>query len=76
LDHSRTYYDEVLNRAVIFFPDDATVALVGGETQARTVDQSNEQLTGDAALFLRHVAQADESRKGSYQWLADLLPEN
>ncbi|MEX0349252.1 MAG: caspase domain-containing protein [Paracoccaceae bacterium] len=75
LDQSRSYYDEVLNRAVLFFPPDATIAWVGGDDRFRNLQQSGQRLTEDAALFLAHVAQADDSKKGSYQWLADLLPQ-
>ncbi|WP_171174635.1 caspase family protein [Ruegeria sp. HKCCD8929] len=74
LDQSRSYYDELLGRAVVFFPPDASKVLVGGETRVRDLDHAGAQLTENAALFLRHVAQADDSKKGSYQWLADLIP--
>ncbi|MDP5219723.1 caspase family protein [Ruegeria sp. 2205SS24-7] len=75
LDESRSYYDEVLNRAVLFFPPDVTTAWVGGDDRFRDLQQSGHHMTEDAALFLAHVAQADDSKKGSYQWLADLLPQ-
>lgn len=74
LDQSRSYYDDVLTRAVVFFPQEASVALLGGEKQSRALNQSNAQLTENANLFLRHVTQADDKRKGSYQWMADLIP--
>ncbi|WP_372580082.1 caspase family protein [Ruegeria hyattellae] len=75
LDESRSYYDEVLNRSVLFFPPDATIAWVGGDDRFRDLQQTGHHLNEDAALFLAHVAQADDSKKGSYQWLADLLPQ-
>ncbi|MCL6284492.1 caspase family protein [Ruegeria sp. 2012CJ41-6] len=75
LDESRSYYDEVLNRAVLFFPPDATIAWVGGDDRFRDLQPAEHPMTEDAALFLAHVAQADDSKKGSYQWLADLLPQ-
>lgn len=74
LDQSRSYYDEVLTRAVTFFPDDASVALVGGSQKSRNLGLAGAQLTQNAALFLRHVRQSDDSRKGSYRWMADLIP--
>jgi hypothetical protein len=76
LDQSRTYYDEVLVRAVLFMPEDATVSLIGGKERARDLAQTNRQLFNDANLFLKHVAEANDSRKGSYAWLVDLVSEN
>ncbi|MBO9413453.1 MULTISPECIES: caspase family protein [unclassified Ruegeria] len=74
LDQSRSYYDEVLARAIIFFPPDIDASIVNAASGSRDLDFANAQLTQDASLFLRHVSQADDSRKGSYQWLADLIP--
>ncbi len=76
LDQSRSYYDEILNRSVIFFPEDATIALIGGETRARELGQASGNLLADASLFLRHVSDSNEETKGSYKWLTDLIPSD
>ncbi|WP_170783573.1 caspase family protein [Ruegeria lacuscaerulensis] len=74
LDQSRSYYDEVLRRAVVFFPPDINISIVSAASESRDLNFADAQLRRDAALFLRHVSQADDSRKGSYQWLADFIP--
>lgn len=74
LDQSRSYYDEVLNRSVVFFPPDIDTSIISASSGSRDLTFANAQLDNDAALFLRHVAQAEDSKKGSYQWLADLIP--
>ncbi len=74
LDQSRSYYDELLGRAVVFFPTDIDASIVSGASQPRDLGFASAQLTEDAALFLRHVDEADDSKKGSYQWLTDLIP--
>ncbi len=74
LDQSRSYYDELLGRAVVFFPPDVDVSIISGASQPRDLGFASAQLTEDAALFLRHVEEADDSKKGSYQWLTDLIP--
>ncbi len=74
LDQSRSYYDELLTRAVVFFPSDPGSDAFDVTETSRNLGQANARLNEDAALFLRHVAQAEESKKGSYQWLADLIP--
>ncbi|MEM9125281.1 MAG: caspase family protein [Pseudomonadota bacterium] len=74
LDQSRSYYDELLNRAVIFFPDDPEQGIFNTSDTSRNLGQTGAQISNDAALFLRHIAQAEDSKKGSYQWLADLIP--
>ena len=76
LDQSRSYYDEVLNRAVTFVPQETTVALIGGGDRARDLAAGNRQLIDDARLFLKHVSEADEATKGSYAWLIDILPQD
>ncbi|WP_177175360.1 caspase family protein [Cribrihabitans marinus] len=75
LDQSRSYYDEILARAVRFFPERATLELVGATDAGRDLGAGGETLTRDAALFLRHVAQTNETNEGSYKWLADLIPQ-
>jgi len=74
LDQSRSYYDEVLNRSVVFFPPDIDTSIISASSGSNKLGYGTAQLRDDAALFLRHVAQAEDSRKGSYQWLADLIP--
>lgn len=74
LDQSRSYYDEIMNRAAIFFPPDIDTTIISGAAESRELGYATAQLTEDAALFLRHVAQVEDSKKGSYQWLADLIP--
>lgn len=74
LDQSRSYYDEVLARAVAFVPSNASTGILGAFGGSTTVSNS-QQIFSDARLFLNHVARADDSKKGSYQWLTDLLPE-
>ncbi|MGR3344258.1 MAG: caspase family protein [Paracoccaceae bacterium] len=77
LDHSRSYYDEVLLRAVEFVPADATLALVGSNERSRDIAQHlDKSFIRDAELFLKHVFEADEARKGSYSWISDLLPQS
>jgi caspase domain-containing protein len=76
LDQSRSYYDEILNRSVIFFPKDASIALIGGETRARELGQTSGNLLADANLFLRHVSDSNDETKGSYKWLTDLIPSD
>lgn len=76
LDQSRSYYDEVLNRSVIFFPENASIALIGGENRARELGQNSGVLISDANLFLKHVAESNEETKGSFKWLTDLLPSD
>ncbi len=76
LDHSRSYYDEVLTRAVAFVPKDASAALIGDADRSRDLSQSNRQLVEDANLFLKHISQADEAKKGSYAWLKDIIPQD
>ncbi|AML50696.1 caspase family protein [Falsihalocynthiibacter arcticus] len=75
LDQSRTYYDEILNRAVLFMPKGATVALIGGEERSRDMGLNNQRLFNDANLFLKHISDANESQKGSYAWLVDVISE-
>lgn len=75
LDESRSYYDEVLQRAVAFFPEGATTSLIGSEERSRDLGQSGGQMLQDAQLFINHVGDADEAKEGSYQWLTDVLPE-
>lgn len=75
LDQSRTYYDEILNRAVLFMPKGATVALIGGEERSRDIGQNNQRLYSDATLFLKHISDANDSQKGSYAWLVDVISE-
>ncbi len=74
LDQSRSYYDEVLRRSVVFFPPDVDTSIISAASGSNSLGLASAQLTDDAALFLRHVAQAEDSKKGSYQWLADLIP--
>lgn len=76
LDESRSYYSDVLTRSVKFVPDDTTSDLLVTPGQARGVNPAERTLTKNASLFLQHVVQADDSRKGSYQWLTDLLPSD
>ncbi len=73
LDQSRSYYDGLLNQAVLFFPPDIGPSIVSGGGQLQGLEHAGRQIDEDAALFLRHVEQADDSKKGSYQWLADLI---
>lgn len=75
LDQSRTYYDEILNRAILFMPKGATVALIGGEQRSRDIGLNNQQLFNDANLFLKHVSDSNDSTKGSYAWLVDVISE-
>lgn len=74
LDQSRSYYEEVLNRAVIFFPPGIDASIISKASAPRDLNIADARMTNDAALFLRHVSQAEDSRKGSYQWLTDLIP--
>lgn len=74
LDQSRSYYDEVLTRSVVFFPSDIDKSIINTASGSNELGDGTAQLNSDAALFLRHVAQEQDSRKGSYQWLADLIP--
>ena len=75
LDQSRNYYDEVLNRAIRFVPVGASTSILGAAGTAQQAVPGDQKFFADANLFLTHVARADDSRKGSYQWLTDLLPE-
>ncbi len=75
LDESRSYYDEVLQRAVAFFPEEASTSLIGSEERSRDLGQSGGQMIQDAQLFIKHVGNADKAKEGSYQWLTDVLPE-
>lgn len=74
LDQSRSYYDELLNRAAVFVPPGFDTSFARGAADPENPGYATAQLSDDAALFLRHVAQVEESKKGSYQWLADLIP--
>ncbi|GGE51929.1 hypothetical protein GCM10011517_19560 [Actibacterium pelagium] len=76
LDNSRSYYDDILKRAVSFVPEEASPALIGGVDRSRNIGQTNRQLLSDANLFLKHVKDSDEATKGSYSWLTDLISEN
>ena len=76
LDQSRSYYDEIMNRAAVFFPPDLETSILSAAADSRDLGFANTQLTEDAAMFLRHVAQVEDSTKGSYQWLADLIPSD
>lgn len=73
LDQSRSYYDEILGRAVVFFPDGAQLGLQGADGQAREIDAALTPMVANTELFLRHVTQARNRPKGSYQWLAELI---
>ncbi|MEM6373933.1 MAG: caspase family protein [Pseudomonadota bacterium] len=73
LDETRTYYDDILQQASTFFPDDATLGLLGGAELSRDLAGAGQTLTENASIFLRHLAQTEEDTKGSYKWLADLI---
>jgi caspase domain-containing protein len=75
LDQSRAYYELILNRAIRFVPDTASVTLLGSSERQRGLGQLDQQVFQDAEQFLAHVKNADETRKGSYSWLTDLLPD-
>ncbi|WP_160115940.1 caspase family protein [Candidatus Halocynthiibacter alkanivorans] len=75
LDQSRDYYELILNRAIRFVPDTASVSLLGSSERQRGLGQLDQQVFQDAEQFLEHVKNADEARKGSYSWLTDLLPD-
>lgn len=75
LDQSRTYYDEILTQSSVFFPDDATLALLGAADSTREMNAAGQNINENASLFLGHLAQVDEMTKGSYKWLADLLEQ-
>ncbi len=77
LDYSRTTYDEILQRAAAFVPPTASVALIGSDERARELNPNiDRRFEQDAGLFLKHVFQTDDSRKGSYAWMTDLLPQS
>lgn len=73
LDQTRTYYNDILVHSSAFFPDDATLALIGGADRGRDLGAAGEKLNENATIFLRHLAQTQEDTKGSYKWLADLV---
>lgn len=73
LDQTRTYYNDILIDASAFFPDDATLALIGGADRGRDLGAAGQKLNENATIFLRHLAQTQEDTKGSYKWLADLI---
>lgn len=75
LDQTRTYYDDILVESSAFFPDDATLALLGGADQTRQLGSAGLKLNENASIFLRHLAQSHEDTKGSYKWLADLVSQ-
>ncbi|MFL4470166.1 caspase domain-containing protein [Tateyamaria armeniaca] len=75
LDQTRTYYDEILEESSAFFPDDATLALLGGTDRSRDLGAVGQKLNENASIFLRHLAQTEEETKGSYKWLADLISQ-
>ncbi len=75
LDQTRTYYDDILLESSAFFPDDATLALLGGTDQGRELGSAGQKLNENASIFLRHLAQSEENTKGSYKWLADLMSQ-
>jgi len=75
LDQTRTYYDEILEESSVFFPDDATLALLGGTDRSRDLGSAGQKLNENASIFLRHLAQTEEDTKGSYKWLADLISQ-
>ena len=75
LDETRTYYDEILETSSTFFPDDATLALLGSSDRSRDLGSTGERLNENASIFLRHLAQTDDDTKGSYKWLADLISQ-
>ncbi len=77
LDYSRTTYDEILQRAAAFVPPTASVALIGSDDRSRELNPNiDRRFEQDAGLFLKHVFETDESRKGSYAWMTDLLPQS
>jgi hypothetical protein len=76
LDQSRSYYDDVLTRSVRFISDEADSDLLVQDNQTRAVTDAERALTENAKMFLRHVSEADANKKGSYQWLADLIPQD
>ncbi len=73
LDQSRTYYDDILVRSSVFFPEDASLALLGSAESSRDLAGSGLKINENAALFLGHLTQVEDTTKGSYKWLADLL---
>lgn len=75
LDQTRTYYDDILVESSAFFPDDATLALLGGTERSRELGAAGLKLNENASIFLRHLAQTHEDTKGSYKWLADLISQ-
>lgn len=76
LDQSRSYYDDLLARSLKFVPRDASTTLLVNPTQTRGIADAERILTENADLFLRHVSQAHDTSKGSYQWLADLVSQD
>lgn len=75
LDQTRTYYDDILVESSAFFPDDATLVLLGGTERSRELGAAGLKLNENASIFLRHLAQTHEDTKGSYKWLADLISQ-
>ncbi|WP_299729369.1 caspase family protein [uncultured Tateyamaria sp.] len=75
LDETRTYYDDILDASSAFFPDDATLSLLGSADRSRDLGATGQRLNENASIFLRHLAQTDEDTKGSYKWLADLISQ-
>ena len=73
LDQTRTYYGEILEESSVFFPDDPTLALLGGTDRGRDLGAAGQKLNENASIFLRHLGQTEEETKGSYKWLADLI---
>ncbi|MEM7440300.1 MAG: caspase family protein [Pseudomonadota bacterium] len=76
LDQTRAYYEELMDRASRDFPEYMTERTLGvGAT--RSAPSSLETGAPDRArLFLKHVAQeTNPETKGTYQWLADFLPQ-
>ena len=76
LDQSRTYYDDILAQSSVFFPDDATLALLGAADSTRDMNSAGQNINENASMFLSHLAQVEETTKGSYKWLADLLEQS
>ncbi len=75
LDETRTYYDEILDESSAFFPDDATLSLLGVTDRSRDLGAAGQKLNENASIFLRHLSQTEEDTKGSYKWLADLVSQ-
>lgn len=73
LDQSRTYYDELLARAVTFVPETASVSLLTNAPASRDLGRPDDRIRQDAALFLSQVKGTTADTAGSYAWLADFL---